>query len=170
MRSGWHCVLWLYAAVSLARSLDQDGWIGEALDLYNQRENGEFYFKLLSDLQAPPMEDAEDSPTVAFLIKETECPKSEELDPIQCGYKKDGEVKVCGIYSEEEISLKCVSVTQNSRVKRSNGKKKCKDLLCRILTSPPGSRTVLRIKPTQSIFWHHLSAPPPIPTMPLITP
>ncbi|KAM5157944.1 cathelicidin-6-like [Mantella aurantiaca] len=151
MRSGWHCVLWLCAAVSLARSLDQDGWIGEALDLYNQRENGEFYFKLLSDLQAPPMED--DSPTVAFLIKETECPKSEDLDPVQCDYKKDGEVKVCGMYPEEEAeeeegetsrTLKCVSLTQNSRVKRLNGKKKCKDTRCKIQSSLPGSKTALR--------------------------
>ncbi|KAM5157709.1 neutrophilic granule protein-like [Mantella aurantiaca] len=150
MRSGWHCVLWLCAAVSLVRSLDQDGWIGEALDVYNQREDGEFYFKLLSDLQAPPMEDAEDSPTAAFLIKETECSKSEDLNPIQCDYKKDGEVKVCGIYSEEKEeetsrTLKCVSQTQNSRVKKWNGKKECKDLLCKVLTSPLGS--IIRARP-----------------------
>nr|WOZ29869.1 cathelicidin [Quasipaa spinosa] len=133
----WQCVLWISALTwqaARSQSLDQEEWIREALDLYNQRKDGEFFFKLLSDLPDAPPEEGEDSPAVAFFIKETECLKSEDTDLVQCDYKKDGEVKVCGLYPEEgetSKTLKCVSLTKNSRVKRANRKPPCRGIFCR---------------------------------------
>ncbi|XP_077349652.1 cathelicidin antimicrobial peptide-like [Lithobates pipiens] len=122
----WQCVVWLSAVtleVARSQSPDRDGWIREALDLYNQREDGEFLFKLLSDLPAPLLEEEGDSPAITFLIKQTDCPKSEENDLEGCDYSKDGEVKVCALHREDE-DVKCVGLTENSRSKRSS-KKKC---------------------------------------------
>ncbi|XP_073488549.1 batroxicidin-like [Aquarana catesbeiana] len=133
----WQCVVWLCAItleVAHSQSPDQEGRIRAALDLYNQKEGEEFLFQLLSDLPAPLMQNEEDSPAVAFLIKETECLKSEDINLAQCDYKKDGEVKICGLYPEEEgtsETLKCVSLTENSRVKRSSKNPTCRGYRCR---------------------------------------
>ncbi|KAM5157485.1 cathelicidin-6-like [Mantella aurantiaca] len=135
MKTGWHCVLWLCAAVSLARSLDQDGWIGEELDLYNQREDGEFYFKMLSDLPASHLEEEQNFPTITFLIKETDCPKSQRVKLEECDYKKNGDVKICGLYpgeAETSEAPKCVSLTKDFRTKRATGKKRCRDYTCKL--------------------------------------
>nr|QPL18198.1 cathelicidin family antimicrobial peptide CATH1 precursor [Pelophylax nigromaculatus] len=121
----WQCVLWLCAiTLDLAHSQppDREDWIREALDLYNQREDGEFLFKLLSELPAPLLQEEGDSPAITFLIKETDCPKSEDNDLEGCDDKEDGEVKVCALHREEE-DVKCVSLTENSRIKRSSNKK-----------------------------------------------
>nr|QBC65431.1 cathelicidin-RC2 precursor [Aquarana catesbeiana] len=121
----WQCVVWLSAVtleVAHSQSPDREEWITEALDLYNQREDGEFLFKLLSELPAPLLEEEGDSPAITFLIKETDCPKSEENDLEGCDYSKDGEVKVCALHREDE-DVKCVSLTENSRSKRSSNKK-----------------------------------------------
>ncbi|XP_077349651.1 neutrophilic granule protein-like [Lithobates pipiens] len=133
----WQCVVWLCAVtleVARSQSVDQEGRIRDALDLYNQKEGDEFLFQLLSDLPAPLMQDGEDSPAVTFLIKETECLKSEDINSAGCDYKKDGEVKICGLYPEEEgtsETLKCVSLTENSRVKRSRKNPPCRGYRCR---------------------------------------
>ncbi|XP_018430776.1 PREDICTED: cathelicidin-related peptide Na_CRAMP-like [Nanorana parkeri] len=117
----WQCALWISALTLQAarsQSPDREEWIKEALDLYNQREDGEFFFKFLSDLPAAPLEE-ENNPTIAFLIKETECLKSEDINLEECDYKKDGEVKVCGLYpaeGETMKTLKCVGLT------KANGK------------------------------------------------
>ncbi|XP_073488550.1 cathelicidin antimicrobial peptide-like [Aquarana catesbeiana] len=122
----WQCVVCLCAVtleVARSQSPDWEGWIREALDLYNQREDGEFLFKLLSELPAPLLEEEGDSPAITFLIKETDCPKSEENDLEGCDYSKDGEVKVCALHREDE-DVKCVSMAaENSRSKRSSNKK-----------------------------------------------
>nr|AFX61592.1 cathelicidin-PY1 precursor [Nanorana yunnanensis] len=129
----WQCVLWISAlTLQMARSQspDQDGWIREALDLYNQREDGEFFFKFLSDLPDVLLEEEGDSPAIGFLIKETDCPKSEDCDLEKCDYRKDGEVKVCTLYREEE-DVKCVSLSKNSRTRRAGTKRKC-NFLCKL--------------------------------------
>nr|AZW10343.1 cathelicidin precursor [Nanorana ventripunctata] len=134
----WQCALWISALTwqaARSQSPDREEWIREALDLYNQREDGEFFFKFLSDLPAAPLEE-ENNPTISFLIKETECLKSEDINLEECDYKKDGEVKVCGLYPEEGETmktLKCVSLTKNFHTKRARGKKECKDDRCRLL-------------------------------------
>ncbi|XP_040211153.1 cathelicidin antimicrobial peptide-like isoform X2 [Rana temporaria] len=128
----WQCVVWLSAItleVARSQSPDREGWIREAVDLYNQREDGEFLFKLLSELPAALLEEEGDSPAITFLIKETDCPKSEEKDLEGCDYKEDGEVKVCALQREEE-DVKCVSLAEKSRSKRSS-KKKC-NFLCKV--------------------------------------
>nr|AXR75913.1 cathelicidin family antimicrobial peptide OL-CATH1 [Odorrana livida] len=154
----WQCVIWLCAItleVAHSQSPDQEEQIRAALGLYNQKEGGEFLFKLLSDLPAPLLQDGEDSPAVSFLIKETECLKSEDNNLAQCDYKKDGEVKICGLYTEEEEEetseiLKCVSLTENSRGERSKKKKKCKGYRCRpVGFSSPISR---RINDSENIY------------------
>ncbi|XP_077350095.1 cathelicidin antimicrobial peptide-like [Lithobates pipiens] len=129
----WQCVVWLSAVtleVARSQSPDRDGWIREAVDLYNQREDGEFLFKLLSELPGPILEEEGDSPAIGFLIKETDCPKSEEIDLERCDHSKDGDVKVCVLHQEDE-DVKCVSLTENSRSKRSSKKKKCK-FFCKV--------------------------------------
>nr|QQG31491.1 Cathelicidin [Hoplobatrachus rugulosus] len=129
----WQCAIWISAiTLHLARSQspDQDEWIREALDLYNQREDGEFFFKLLAGLPDDLLEDEGDSPSIGFLIKETDCPKVEDNDLEQCDYKKDGEVKVCALYGEEE-EIKCYSLSKKSRTRRASKKGKC-NLLCKL--------------------------------------
>nr|AXR75914.1 cathelicidin family antimicrobial peptide OL-CATH2 [Odorrana livida] len=129
----WQCVIWLCAVtleVAHSQSPVQEGRIREALDLYNQREDGEFLFKLLSELPASLLEEEGDSSAITFLIKETDCPKSEDNDLERCDYKEDGEVKVCALHREDE-DVKCISLSENSRTKRSNKKRKC-NFLCKV--------------------------------------
>nr|QPL18199.1 cathelicidin family antimicrobial peptide CATH2 precursor [Pelophylax nigromaculatus] len=123
----WQCVLWLCAiTLDLAHSQppDREDWIRAALELCNQREDGEFLSKLLSELPTPPLQKEGDFPAIAFLIKETDCPKSKDNDLEGCDYKEDGEVKACAVQIEEE-DVKCVSLSvgkmqKNSRIKRSS--------------------------------------------------
>ncbi|XP_018430778.1 PREDICTED: cathelicidin-2-like isoform X2 [Nanorana parkeri] len=129
----WQCALWISALTLQAarsQSPDREEWIKEALDLYNQREDGEFFFKFLSDLPAAPLEEEGDSPAIGFLIKETDCPKSEDCDLEKRDYRKDGEVKVCALYREEE-DVKCVSLSKDSRTRRSGTKRNC-NFLCKV--------------------------------------
>nr|UTQ11529.1 cathelicidin [Hoplobatrachus rugulosus] len=139
----WQCVFWIFAITlqsAHSESPDQDEWIREALDLYNQKDNGKCFYKQLSDLPAGILEEEEDSPTVRFFIKETECLKSEDIDLAQCDYKKDGQVKACALYPEEgetSKTLKCVSLTKTSRVKRSNRSQPCRGIFCRTGSRSP---------------------------------
>ncbi|XP_068094635.1 cathelicidin-1-like [Hyperolius riggenbachi] len=115
----------------------------EMVEMYNQREEEECYYKLLTGLPVTELEEEEDSPTVAFLIKETECLKSgRDIDLERCDYKEDGEVKVCGMYPDEdgksEEELRCVSLTQNVRAKRAANPRKCNNFLCRMFRSRTG--------------------------------
>ncbi|XP_068091283.1 cathelicidin-1-like isoform X1 [Hyperolius riggenbachi] len=61
---------------------------------------------------------------LAFMIKETECLKTDEdIDLEGCDYKEDGEVKLCALYRKnDEVSKnpKCVSLTKNIRINRRN--------------------------------------------------
>ncbi|KAM5156665.1 cathelicidin-6-like [Mantella aurantiaca] len=133
MRSGWHCVLWLCAAVSLARSLDQDGWIGEALDLYNQREDVLYLYRALEDLPGGPEQKEKNSRKLRIEIMETTCLKSERRNAARCQYKPDGDRKMCNVQlTDPDIKeIQCDHVTKVSRRKRPIGF--------------PGSNTVLGI-------------------------
>nr|AOY41536.1 antimicrobial peptide FM-CATH2 precursor [Fejervarya multistriata] len=125
----WQCVLWICAITlhsARSQSSDQDGWIREALDLYNQKDDGEFCFKFLSDLPDALLEEEGDSQSIGFLIKETDCLKSEGQDLEQCDYKEDGEVKACVLSAEEEV--KCVSLSEKRRTRRAIKKLKTKAL------------------------------------------
>ncbi|XP_068091290.1 15 kDa protein B-like [Hyperolius riggenbachi] len=106
----------------------QEGLIRDAVDQYNQMADGECLFKLLSDVPTSMLEEEEDPPEFAFMIKETECLKTDEdIDLEGCDYKEDGEVKLCALYPEsDEVSEnpKCVSLTKNIRIDRR--KKPCR--------------------------------------------
>nr|ASU44943.1 cathelicidin-1 precursor [Zhangixalus puerensis] len=123
----WQCVIFL-AALTLHLAHFQSGRIRAALDAYNQKDDGECYFKFVSDLPGSLLQEEEESPSVNFLIKETECRKSEDVDLERCEYKKDGEVKACALYLEKE-EVECVSLSENSRPKRASENGKC-NLLC----------------------------------------
>ncbi|XP_068094653.1 antimicrobial protein CAP18-like isoform X2 [Hyperolius riggenbachi] len=143
--SCWWGVLVLAAVSSqlgLCRSLEPDVQeevsLTEAVELFNQRDEGELLYKLLSVLSVSElqneMEGDSPTPSAAFLIKETECPKAATRDTDLCDYKQDGEVKVCGLYPAEDQTttlLNCVSMTENLRTKRASENGEECGLLCK---------------------------------------
>nr|WAN74062.1 CATH precursor [Zhangixalus smaragdinus] len=140
----WQCFLWL-SALTLHLAHSQSGRIKEALDAYNQREDGEFYFKLMSNVPGLGffLQEKENPSRVIFLIKESECRKTEDVDLERCDYRKDGEVRMCALYRKGE-KVECISLNKNLRTKRASKKGKC-NFMCKVKQKlrAIGSKTVI---------------------------
>ncbi|XP_077127875.1 cathelicidin-related antimicrobial peptide Bf-CRAMP-like [Ranitomeya variabilis] len=115
MRS-WRLSLLLLSAVTLHGCLSdaadpeiKDGRsIGDITDLYNQKEGVTYLYKSLDQIHISPSKD-----TKSFLIKETVCLKSENLELSQCDFKPDGDVKICTLHlgDEDPVDKICISLT-----------------------------------------------------------
>ncbi|CAJ0947942.1 unnamed protein product [Ranitomeya imitator] len=136
----WRLYLLLFSAVTIHGCLSntaepgtKDGRsIGDIIDLYNQKQGVKYLYKSLDQISiAPPQED-ENLDRKSFIIKETVCPKSENVDLSKCDFKVDGAVKICsldlGVEGPEGVI--CISHTKDIRVKRSS-RKPCRKKPCR---------------------------------------
>ncbi|CAN2391444.1 hypothetical protein PRIEUP_LOCUS1483 [Pristimantis euphronides] len=129
MRS-WELSVLLFSAVALHGCLantaepevqDERYNIQDAIDLYNQREEVTYLYKLLEQRPSDPLEEDENFTLPRFTIKETECQKSGNPDLSLCAFKPDGDVKVCAVdpADEDPEDIFCMSVTKGVRVRRS---------------------------------------------------
>ncbi|XP_066441278.1 cathelicidin-related peptide Oh-Cath-like [Eleutherodactylus coqui] len=94
--------------------------IREIISLYNQMEGVTYLYKYLDQHPATPLEGDENQR--GHIIKETECLKSEDADLSQCDFKPDGDVKICNLDAEVLENIRCISLTEGVRVKRSSRK------------------------------------------------
>uniref|UniRef100_A0A8D0DUI7 Vipericidin n=1 Tax=Salvator merianae TaxID=96440 RepID=A0A8D0DUI7_SALMN len=99
--------------------------LASAVDLYNQKENPQYAFRLLElEPKADWDPSAQDIQPLKFSIKETVCLNSEKPDVNQCDFKEDGVDKDCsGFYyanqSPATVIVQCENVDQAlSRITR----------------------------------------------------
>ncbi|XP_066441002.1 cathelicidin-related antimicrobial peptide Bf-CRAMP-like [Eleutherodactylus coqui] len=136
MRS-WKLSLLFFFAVTLHGCLSgaaepevqDESRITDIINLYNQREGVIYLYKSLDQPSATPLE--EDENNRGYIIKETECLKSEDADLSQCDFKPDGDVKICNLDldAEDPEDINCISLTKGVRVKRSS-RRPCRGRLC----------------------------------------
>ncbi|KAM3922885.1 cathelicidin antimicrobial peptide-like [Leptodactylus fuscus] len=89
----WKLSLLLLSAVTLHGCLSAHSEVPDGrsrrdiMARYNQREGVTYLYKALEEDEKPDKKD--------FIIKETECRKSDNPDVSQCDFKSDGDVKLC---------------------------------------------------------------------------
>ncbi|KAM4688532.1 cathelicidin-6-like isoform 5-T5 [Discoglossus pictus] len=135
-------VVTVVTSLSLAQGMRDEDYIKEVVELYN--ENVDYLFKPLHDYPARFVLVEENTQLMVFLIKETECPKSQNANVLECDFKPNGEIKVCTSYLDEQKNpdnVTCKDLPQKSRTKRSTNRKPCKKPPCRRLF--PGSLSVI---------------------------
>ncbi|XP_066441003.1 cathelicidin-related peptide Oh-Cath-like [Eleutherodactylus coqui] len=124
----WKLSLLFFSAVTLHGCLSgaaepevQDGSsIKHITNLYNQMEDVTYLYKSLDQHPATPLEEGENQR--CFIIKETECLKSENPDLSQCDFKSDGDVKLCDLHAEVPEDIKCIILPEVFRERRSTGR------------------------------------------------
>ncbi|XP_066441178.1 cathelicidin-related antimicrobial peptide Bf-CRAMP-like isoform X1 [Eleutherodactylus coqui] len=125
MRS-WKLSLLFFSAVTLHGCLSgaaepevqDERSIRDIINLYNKREGVTYLYKYLDQISITPLEGDENQR--GFIIKETECLKSGNPDLSQCDFKPDGDVKICILDAEVPDDIKCISLPENVRVRRSS--------------------------------------------------
>ncbi|XP_073432974.1 cathelin-related peptide SC5-like [Dendrobates tinctorius] len=136
----WRLSLLLFSAVTIHGCLSdtvepgtKDGSsIGDIIDFYNQKEGVTYLYKSLDQISIAPSQEEENPVIKSFIIKETMCLKSENVDLSQCDFKVDGDVKICSVDLGDEgpEDIMCISQTKDIRVKRSS-RKPCSKKPCR---------------------------------------
>ncbi|XP_066441001.1 cathelicidin-related antimicrobial peptide Bf-CRAMP-like [Eleutherodactylus coqui] len=124
MRS-WKLSLLFFSAVTLHGCLSgaaepqvqDERSIREIISLYNQMEGVTYLYKYLDQIFITSLEENEKDR--GYIIKETECLKSENPDLSQCDFKPDGNVKICNLDAEVPEDIKCISLPEGVRVRRS---------------------------------------------------
>ncbi|CAJ0938608.1 unnamed protein product [Ranitomeya imitator] len=115
-------------AVLAMKCLGDNRHTAEVLSEFLQRETQSWLGTV--DLEAG--KEDENLDRKSFIIKETVCPKSENVDLSKCDFKVDGAVKICsldlGVEGPEGVI--CISHTKDIRVKRSS-RKPCRKKPCR---------------------------------------
>ncbi|KAM4688529.1 antibacterial peptide PMAP-37-like isoform 2-T2 [Discoglossus pictus] len=146
-------VVTVVTSLSLAQGMRDEDYIKEVVELYN--ENVDYLFKPLHDYPARFVLVEEDSQLLVFLIKETQCDKSENATILDCDFKPNGEIKVCTSYLDEQKNpdnITCNGLPQvlwisqvynspflKSRTRRSANRKRCKNAVCKLLGKLKGS-------------------------------
>ncbi|KAM4688530.1 cathelicidin-related antimicrobial peptide Na_CRAMP-like isoform 3-T3 [Discoglossus pictus] len=141
----WKAMLFLavvtvVTSLSLAQGMRDEDYIKEVVELYN--ENADNLYKPLHDYPARFVLVEEDSQLLVFLIKETQCDKSENATILDCDFKPNGEIKVCTSYLDEQKNpdnITCNGLPQKSRTRRSANRKRCKNAVCKLLGKLKGS-------------------------------
>ncbi|XP_066441141.1 cathelicidin-related antimicrobial peptide Na_CRAMP-like [Eleutherodactylus coqui] len=123
----WKLSLLFFSAVTLhgclsdaAEPEDQDErCIRHITNLYNQREGGTNLYRSLDELPSVPLQ--EDGNNNGYILKETECQKSENRDLSQCDFKPDGDITLCDcdLKDEDPENMMCARVPKEKRAKRS---------------------------------------------------
>ncbi|XP_078518594.1 cathelicidin-1-like [Lissotriton helveticus] len=100
--------------------------VEDAVDFFNKGSNQDYIFKLVEVDPQYDLDEPASTLQLQFMVKETECLKSENKTIEECNFQEHGAIKVCSAVflvdpERNGIVVTCESfVTESSRVRRSS--------------------------------------------------